>query len=96
MLLGCDGGHVFKYEKQFNIDQWKWAGKLKLAFKVWDILQTSLNQVLVCQDSGEWGGIFDFVDVETMVGVSHIRIQELSVVNMVRMTYVRDLFAVAD
>ena len=48
LILGCDGGHVVKYEKQFNVDQWKWAGKLKLTFKVWDVLQSSLSQVLVC------------------------------------------------
>ena len=38
LILGCDGGNVYKFEKEFDVDHWKWAGKLKLTFKVWDIL----------------------------------------------------------
>ena len=72
MILGCDKGFVFKFVRPVNDKKSKWERKatLKCETRVQDILQTKEDRILVCQD----GGIYDYVDFNTMNPVSHLTV----------------------
>ena len=67
MILGCNRGNIFKYEKEQDAEEWEKTGHYRLNQAITDVLQIKDHLVLAVQEEG----IFDFVDVVNFIGVAH-------------------------
>merc|ERR1712038_1115853 len=92
VILGCNNGFIFKFERAIDGKQWTMTGESKLEKTVSDVIQTDRERVIAVQDDG----YFDYIATRKFHGVSHIRLSGFSKSSKTRLTGRGGHVAIAD
>ena len=93
LILGCDKGNVYKYEKGPEKDAiWVKKKHIVCTNRAYDVLQVKETMILVCQDQG----VFDLIDVTNMNKCSHNTVPEVEASTKTRLLMRGGQIACAD